>query len=243
MASHSKPIPIQSRNRLLNFYLVSLLSRPLLTKSITAATLFFFQEIIAGRIAGTKPEFAFTGISWLDRLQNLGIDARAIKLSAYGGLISAPLNHLLMQLLHRSFPNHKRSAKSKTGMILSSMLFIAPIQNTVFLAMMAIINGAKSFKDVQTFWKRAIGFMTKVSWVLAPLSTLFADRFLSIELWVPFFNLVGFVSGTYFNQLGKKNRFRLEAAKRSPPQHCQKSESGDAEKDASSSKRGKRYPA
>jgi hypothetical protein len=49
------------------------------------------------------------------------------------------------------------------------------------------------------FWKQ-------MSIILGTFSTIIANRFLSKELWVPFFNLVGFVLGTYVNFLNKKKR-------------------------------------
>jgi hypothetical protein len=83
---------------------------------------------------------------------------------------------------------------------------IAPIQNTVYLVAMALIAGAKSFHQVRatvrvSFWK-----VMRVSWITSPICLAFAQKFLPENTWVPFFNLVSFVIGTYINTVTKKKR-------------------------------------
>lgn len=46
----------------------------------------------------------------------------------------------------------------------------------------------------------------KVSWVVSPISLAFAQQFLPESTWVPFFNIVGFIIGTYINAHTKKKR-------------------------------------
>ena len=48
----------------------------------------------------------------------------------------------------------------------------------------------------------------KVSWITSPLALAFAQAFLPQETWVPFFNFVGFVIGTYINSHTKKKRLQ-----------------------------------
>lgn len=71
---------------------------------------------------------------------------------------------------------------------------------------MALIAGAKTIHQVHATWKA--GFMTvmKVSWVTSPLALAFAQQFLPEHTWVPFFNIVAFVIGTYVNTMTKKKR-------------------------------------
>lgn len=52
----------------------------------------------------------------------------------------------------------------------------------------------------------------KVSWITSPIALAFAQAFLPQETWVPFFNFVGFVIGTYINAHTKKKR--LQALRR-----------------------------
>lgn len=83
---------------------------------------------------------------------------------------------------------------------------MAPIQNTVYLVAMALIAGAKTFHQVKAtvrvgFWK-----VMRVSWITSPICLAFAQKFLPEHAWVPFFNLVSFVIGTYINTVTKKKR-------------------------------------
>jgi len=52
----------------------------------------------------------------------------------------------------------------------------------------------------------------KVSWITSPVALIIAQKFLPKEAWVPFFNVVGFVIGTYINSEQKKRK--LAAVKR-----------------------------
>ena len=83
---------------------------------------------------------------------------------------------------------------------------VAPIQNTVYLTAMALIAGAKTFHQVKAtvrvgFWK-----VMRVSWITSPICLAFAQKFLPEHAWVPFFNLVSFIIGTYINTVTKKKR-------------------------------------
>jgi len=71
---------------------------------------------------------------------------------------------------------------------------------------MSLIAGAKTVHQVRAtvrvgFWK-----VMKVSWITSPICLAFAQQFLPDQLWVPFFNLVAFVIGTYINTVTKRKR-------------------------------------
>ena len=55
------------------------------------------------------------------------IDIRALKIAAYGFLISAPMGHILVGALQKAFAG-KTSSKAKIGQLLANNLVIAPIQ-------------------------------------------------------------------------------------------------------------------
>ncbi|KAG1757717.1 hypothetical protein EDB19DRAFT_1658670 [Suillus lakei] len=103
--------------------------------------------------------------------------------------------HLLVGLLQKAFAG-KTGLKARLGQLLASNLLIAPINATVFLASMAIINGAKSVDEVIR--------TVRVSWVVSPLSMTIAQQFIPVEMWVPFFNTIQFVVGTFVNIKVKK---------------------------------------
>ena len=55
------------------------------------------------------------------------VDTKALKMGLYGLLVSAPLGHVLIGALQRAFAGRTGRA-ARLGQILSSNLFIAPIQ-------------------------------------------------------------------------------------------------------------------
>lgn len=57
---------------------------------------------------------------------------------------------------------------------------------------MAIIAGVHEPAKLKANIKNGLLPMQKVSWIISPLSMLFAQRFLPPTTWVPFFNFVAF---------------------------------------------------
>ncbi|KEZ45318.1 Integral membrane protein [Scedosporium apiospermum] len=174
-------------------YIKELEENPLRTKMLTAGTLAGLQEVLA---------------SWLAKDRNKNghyFTSRVPKMAVYGALVSAPMGHFLIWVLQKAFKN-RTSLKSKLLQIFVSNVVIAPIQNSVYLVAMALIAGAKTFHQVKAtvrvgFWK-----VMKVSWITSPICLAFAQKFLPDHLWVPFFNLVAFIIGTYINTITKKKR-------------------------------------
>ena len=71
---------------------------------------------------------------------------------------------------------------------------------------MALISGARTIHQVRStlhvgFWR-----VMRISWITSPVCLAFAQKFLPEQTWVPFFNLVSFVIGTYINTVTKKRR-------------------------------------
>ena len=71
---------------------------------------------------------------------------------------------------------------------------------------MALIAGARTFHQVKATVKAGFWPVMKVSWIVSPISLAFAQQFLPETTWVPFFNIVGFIIGTYINAHTKKKR-------------------------------------
>jgi hypothetical protein len=71
---------------------------------------------------------------------------------------------------------------------------------------MAIIAGARTFHQVKATVKAGFWPVMKVSWIVSPISLAFAQKFLPEHTWVPFFNIIGFIIGTYINSHTKKKR-------------------------------------
>ena len=77
---------------------------------------------------------------------------------------------------------------------------------------MAVIAGARTFHQIRATVRAGFMPVMKVSWLTSPIALAFAQAFLPQETWVPFFNLIGFVIGTYINAHTKKKR--LQALRR-----------------------------
>lgn len=71
---------------------------------------------------------------------------------------------------------------------------------------MALIAGARTFHQVRATVRAGFMPVMKVSWITSPIALAFAQKFLPEHTWVPFFNIVAFVIGTYINAHTKKKR-------------------------------------
>jgi hypothetical protein len=71
---------------------------------------------------------------------------------------------------------------------------------------MALIAGARTYHQVRATVKVGFWKVMRVTWISSPLCLAFAQKFLADQLWLPFFNLVSFVIGTYINTITKKKR-------------------------------------
>ncbi|PAV22288.1 integral membrane Mpv17 PMP23 family [Pyrrhoderma noxium] len=218
----------KASNPLLTAYLSQLSLHPLRTKAITAGTLSFIQELLASHLSNSPPPHAPKNAHKLFHiLASLRIDSKALKMAIYGFFISAPLGHVLVGLLQRAFAG-KNGARAKLGQILASNLLVAPVQASVYLASMAVINGARTVEDVIRTVQSGFMAIMRINWITSPLALVVAQRFIPQELWVPFFNLVGFSIGTYFGVRVKQARLEAEKkAKRA------KEEKENAEKQSS----------
>ncbi|TFK91663.1 hypothetical protein K466DRAFT_582573 [Polyporus arcularius HHB13444] len=196
-------------NPLLAAYLRNLSSNPLRTKAVTTAFLQFFQEILASHLAGTPPpRVAKDAPLLVHALARAQVSGKALKMAAYGAFVSAPVSHTLVNALQRVFAG-RTGLQARLGMLLASQLVVAPIQIVVYLAAMAVINGAKTVDDVKKTVKAGFGKVIRITWMTSPVYTVFAQQFLPAELWVPFFNFMQFLTGTYFNT--KLKKMRIEA--------------------------------
>ncbi|KAF9732734.1 hypothetical protein PMIN06_002818 [Paraphaeosphaeria minitans] len=180
-------------NGYLTAYLKHLQENPLRTKMLTSGTLSGLQEFLASWIAHDRSKHGHYFTS------------RVPKMALYGAFISAPLGHVLISILQKIFRGRK-SLKAKIMQILISNLIISPIQNSIYLVSMAVIAGARTFHQVKATVKAGFMPVMKVSWIVSPISLAFAQQFLPEHTWVPFFNIIGFIIGTYVNAHTKKKR-------------------------------------
>ncbi|CAO3630945.1 unnamed protein product [Cunninghamella blakesleeana] len=178
----------------LAWYLAQLAASPLRTKAFTSGFLSGTQEICAQKLSGQK-----------------NIDKRIIQMALYGLLISGPLSHTLYEIMNKVFAG-KTGTKVKIGQLLFSNLIISPIMNSVYISAMTFLAGGRSIKQMKGAVQGGLLRMQKISWVMSPLSMLFAQRFLPVQTWVPFFSFIAFIFGTYMNTMMKRAR-RIQAEK------------------------------
>ncbi|KAI9313984.1 hypothetical protein BX666DRAFT_1975438 [Dichotomocladium elegans] len=178
------------------WYLTNLATHPLRTKAITSGILAGAQELAAQKLSGVAR-----------------VDDRVPKMALYGFIVSGPLNHLLYEVMGKLLAG-KPDKQAKIGQLLFSNLIISPIMNSVYLSAMAIMAGARSFDQVKSAVNAGLFRMQKVSWTVSPMTLIFAQNFLPQYTWVPFFNFVAFVFGTYINTMIKRRRIEAEKAAR-----------------------------
>jgi len=119
-------------------------------------------------------------------------------MALFGFLVSAPLGHAMVKTMQRFFAGRTGPAV-KLGMLATSLLVIAPIQITVFLANSAVVEGARTKEAILRVVKRGFAPVLGVTWITSPTAIIFAQTFLPPEFEVPFFNLVQFCTGLFFN--------------------------------------------
>ncbi|RIA87263.1 hypothetical protein C1645_777687 [Glomus cerebriforme] len=205
MTVQSKHVPITQTSQsfpsyLLALYLQQLTTHPLRTKAITSGLLSGLQEFVAQELSGTTSRRKGKA---RENEQNVFIDEKILKMALYGFLVSGPLNHLLFEMLNKLFKN-RTGDSAKLMQILTSQLIITPIQNTVYLIAMAVIGGIRSPDQIRKTVTGSLWPIMRLSWIVSPMAMAFAQRFLPPQLWVPFFNLVGFVFGVMANTKAKK---------------------------------------
>ncbi|KAI8983477.1 hypothetical protein BDB01DRAFT_850614 [Pilobolus umbonatus] len=183
-------VSTSNTNAFLVWYLTHLTASPLKTKALTSGLLSGLQELTAQKLSGSK-----------------NLDKRVLQMAAYGLCVSGPLNHLLYEIMNKVFEG-KTGSSVKLGQLLFSNLIISPIMNSVYLTAMAIMAGVSSPAQLKANIKTGLLPMQKVSWIISPLALTFAQNMLPPTTWVPFFNIVSFIFGTYINTMMKRRRLR-----------------------------------
>lgn len=192
-------------------YLNELVAHPLRTKAITTATLCLLQEVLGSNFAGIPPRVPRHAPFFLRVLAQYHIDAKALKMALYGFLVSAPMSHVLVGAIQKAFAG-KTGTSARVQQIIANNLLVAPIQATIYLSSIAIINGTKTLDGIIKTVKAGFLPVLRITWVVSPLSMFVAQKYVPQHLWVPFFSLIQFVLGTVFNTRVKKQR--LAASKK-----------------------------
>ncbi|BGP17386.1 hypothetical protein JCM10213v2_005404 [Rhodosporidiobolus nylandii] len=189
-----------------------------LTKSCTSGTLYLLSELVSSSLIArslTPEERARERVEKPQEGQLQAVlrqYAGAAKLAGYGALVAAPLDHFLYTLLSRAFVG--RSGKRwKLAEVVAANALIVPVQNAVYLAVLSVIGGARSARQVLNDVKAGFADVTKITVVVSTLALSCAQRFLPPAAWTPFFSLVGATVDTFIN-VQEKRRALGEQRKR-----------------------------
>ena len=102
-------------------------------------------------------------------------------MALFGFLVSAPLGHVLVKTMQRFFAG-RTGPGVKLGMLATSLLVIAPIQISVFLANSAVVEGARTGEAIMRVVKRGFAPVLGVTWITSPTAIIFAQTFLPPEV-------------------------------------------------------------
>lgn len=116
-------------------------------------------------------------------------------MALFGFLVSAPLGHAMVKTMHKFFAG-RTGRSAKLGMLAASLLVIAPIQISVFLANSAVVEGARSKEAILRVVKRGFAPVLGVTWITSPTAIVFAQTFLPPEV-----RALGFSCRPYCPQL------------------------------------------
>ncbi|KAI7872727.1 hypothetical protein BDF14DRAFT_1877208 [Spinellus fusiger] len=111
------------------------------------------------------------------------LDERVLQMAAYSFLVSGPLNHVLYEVMNRLFAGKQ-----------------------VYIAAMTALAGKASITQIKKAVQQGLLPMQKMSWIISPVALIIAQKFISQQVWVPFFNIIAFVFGTYINTMMKRKR-------------------------------------
>ena len=102
-------------------------------------------------------------------------------MASSGFFVLAPLGHVLVRAIYRVFAAYT-GLSAEPGVLATSLLVIAPIQITVFLANSAIVEGAMTKDIILRIVKEDLAPVLGVAWVTSPTAIIFAQTFLPPEV-------------------------------------------------------------
>ncbi|KAL7415994.1 hypothetical protein BDY24DRAFT_380740 [Mrakia frigida] len=215
MSSARLPVlPLPLRKRLLNSYLSSLSSRPLLTKSLTLALSYYLQSIISTYLAvhGLGLGLEFYSLSPAEKINRIkqrareivkeGKEKRSVMMAAYGGLISGPMKHYLplitaqiSALLLPSSASSTPQAALISGLLVGLGLQL-PVECLIYVLSMGYIGGARSSAQLKGVVSASFARIYKAYLIIHPLAIITAVKLLPPSAHALFGTAVQFVIGT-----------------------------------------------
>jgi len=102
---------------------------------------------------------------------------------------------------------------STLARILWSSAVTLPVQVFVFRLFVLLADGKAPDETVRLAWRGLLPSLKKL-WQVYPAAQFVAYRYLPPALWLPFFQVFGFVMGTYLNVLTRRGTARPAAARK-----------------------------
>jgi len=102
---------------------------------------------------------------------------------------------------------------STLARILWSSAVTLPVQVFVFRLFVLLADGKAPDETVRLAWRGLLPSLKKL-WQVYPAAQFVAYRYLPPALWLPFFQVFGFVMGPYLNVLTRRGTARPAAARK-----------------------------
>lgn len=152
--------------------------QPILAKAVTNGVLSGAEEASTQAITGK------------------GDRERVLKMTLFGLLVKGPLGHYLYEVVGKLFPSS--SLAHSIGQLLAVNFFVAPVQTAVYYVGMGAIDG-QDLEGIVRYVRANFWGTMLITWKLFPAIQVGTLKLLPQALWLPWFNLLGFVFGVYCN--------------------------------------------
>eukprot|EP00030_Apusomonadida_sp_AF-17_P006129 a677832_30.p1 GENE.a677832_30~~a677832_30.p1 ORF type:complete len:212 (-),score=36.98 a677832_30:10-552(-) len=168
---------------MLAVYSTALERAPLLVKMLTCGALNGLEEIVAQRLNKTRKG----PVDWV----------RVKKMVLYGLCINGPLGHLLYGLMERGLARWQGLVGVVPRLLIVNLVII-PIVTAVYLYALGVIAELPRHR-IQQRIRRDFQPIMVTTLKYFPIIQVGTFVMLPQHLWVPWFNLIGFLFGVYVN--------------------------------------------
>lgn len=188
-SSHGVPHHSSPPRSIAQLYLDMLAKRPILTKSVTASTIYFFADIASqtiGRYQSDRPE----EVEW--------DVARSLRMVAAGFFMSGPTLHLWFNFVSKLVP--ARDLISTFKKMAMGQLIYGPIFTVVFFSLNALVQG-ESPDEIVSRLKRDFFPTIRSGLMYWPVCDFITYRYVPVHLQPLVSNSFSFVWTVYFTYM------------------------------------------
>ncbi|KAI5059196.1 hypothetical protein GOP47_0025515 [Adiantum capillus-veneris] len=193
-ASHGLPPP---RRTIAQLYLHMLAKRPILTKSVTASTIYFFADIASqgiGRYQSERPE----EVQW--------DTPRTLRMVAAGFFMSGPTLHVWFNFVSKLIPT--RDLFSTFKKMAMGQLIYGPIFTVVFFSLNAFVQG-ESPDEIFSRLKRDFVPTIRSGLMYWPICDFITYRYVPVHLQPLVSNSFSFLWTIYFTYMACSRKVEI----------------------------------